>query len=44
MSHTLTTGLTNGETYTISIVGTSNFLPSETVAVDMAVGLGEWTK
>ena len=38
MSHTLT-GLTNGESYLISIVGTSNFLPSETV--DMAVSLGE---
>ena len=44
MSHTLTTGLTNGEIYTISIVATSNFLPSGTVTVDMAVGLGEWTK
>ena len=41
MSHTLATGLTNGVTYTISIVATSNFLPSETVTVDMAVGLGE---
>ena len=44
MSHTLTTGLTNGETYTISIVATSNFLPNTTVTVDMDVGLGEWTK
>ena len=43
-SYTLTTGLSNGKTYTIAIVGTSNFLPSETVAVDMAVGLGQWTK
>ena len=40
MSHTLTDP-TNGETYTISIVATSDFLPSETVTVDMAVGLGE---
>ena len=44
MSHTLTTGLTNGDTYTISIVGTSNVLPSETVTADITVGLGEWTK
>ena len=35
------TGLTSGETYTISIVGTSNILPSETMTVDMAVGLGK---
>ena len=43
MCHNLT-GLTNGETYTISIVAISNFLSSETVTVDMAVGLGELTK
>ena len=39
-SYTLT-GLTSGETYTISIVGTSNIPPSETVTVGMAVGLGK---
>ena len=43
MNHNLT-GLTNGDTYTISIVGTSNVLPSETVTADITVGLGEWTK
>ena len=37
-THTLT-GLVNGETYTISIVATSDNLPSESVAADMAVGL-----
>ena len=37
-SHTLT-GLQNGATYTISIVATSQGLPSETVTADMAVGL-----
>ena len=39
-NHTLN-DLTNGETYIISIVATSNILPSETVTVDMAVPLGE---
>ena len=39
-SYTLT-GLTNGETYTISIVATSANLPSQVVMVDMAVGLGK---
>ena len=34
-------GLWNGESYTISIVGTSEHLPSESVAVDMAVNLGK---
>ena len=42
MSHTLT-GLTNGETYTISIVATSNTLTSSTVMANMAVGLGKFT-
>ena len=42
MTHTLT-GLTNGETYTISIVATSNTLPSSTVMANMAVGLGKFT-
>ena len=37
-THTLT-GLVNGETYTISIVATSDNLPSEGVTADMAVGL-----
>ena len=37
-SHTLT-GLQNGATYTISIVATSQGLPSETVTADMAVVL-----
>ena len=37
-THTLT-GLVNGETYTISVVATSDNLPSESVAADMAVGL-----
>ena len=37
-THTLT-GLMNGETYTISVVATSDNLPSESVAADMAVGL-----
>ena len=37
-SHILT-GLQNGATYTISIVATSQGLPSETVTADMAVGL-----
>ena len=39
-SETLT-GLQNGDTYTISIVATSEFLPSESVAADMSVGLCE---
>ena len=33
------TGLTNGETYTISITAISNTLPSDTVMADMSVGL-----
>ena len=37
-THTLT-GLVNGETYTISVAATSDNLPSEGVAADMAVGL-----
>ena len=37
-THTLT-GLENGASYTISIVGTSLHLPSELVEVD--IGLGE---
>ena len=40
-THTLT-GLANGETYTISIVATSDNLPSEGVTADMAVGLGKF--
>ena len=40
MSHTLT-GLTNGETYTISIVATSSALPSS--PVQTTVGLGKFT-
>ena len=39
-SYTLT-GLTNGETYTISIVATSNNLTGDPVTVDMVVGLGK---
>ena len=40
MSHTLTTGLTNGETYTISVVATSSTsLPS--APVEATVGLGK---
>ena len=38
-NHTLT-GLVNGASYTISIVGTSQHLPSEVVEVD--IGLGEY--
>ena len=34
-------GLQNGESYTISIIATSQHLPSESVAVDMGVGLGK---
>ena len=37
-THTLT-GLVNGETYTISVVATSDNLPSESVTADIAVGL-----
>ena len=37
----LLTGLQNGETYTISIVATSQHLPSESVVADMEVLLGE---
>ena len=40
-THTLT-GLVNGETYTISVVATSDNLPSEGVTADMAVGLGKF--
>ena len=36
----LLTGLQNGDTYTISIAAISDGLPSLTVRVDMAVGLG----
>ena len=41
MSHTLTTGLTNGVTYTISVVATSTGLPS--APVQATVGLGRST-
>ena len=41
MTHTLT-GLTNGETYTISIVATSSTVPSSSVMANMAVGLGKF--
>ena len=34
-------GLQNGESYTISIIATSQHLPSDRVAVDMEVGLGK---
>ena len=40
-THTLT-GLVNGETYTISIVATSDNLPSESMTADMVVGLGKF--
>ena len=40
-THTLT-GLVNGETYTISVVATSDNLPSGGVTADMAVGLGKF--
>ena len=43
MTHTLT-GLTNGETYTISIVATSNTLSSDTVMANMLVGLSKFLK
>ena len=36
----LLTGFQNGVSYTISIVGTSQHLPSEVMEVD--IGLGEW--
>ena len=42
MTHTLT-GLTNGETYTISIVATSSTTSSSTVMANMAVGLCKFT-
>ena len=41
MTDTLT-GLTNGETYTISIVATSNTLPSSAVMANMPVGLSKF--
>ena len=41
MTDTLT-GLTNGETYTTSIVARSNTLPSSAVTANMAVGLGKF--
>ena len=37
----LLTGPQNGESYTISIVSTSQHLPSESIATDMEVMLGE---
>ena len=37
----LLTDLKNGESYTISIVATSQHLPSESIAADMEVMLGE---
>ena len=37
----LLTGLENGASYTISIVGTSLHLPSDMVDVSMSIGLGE---
>ena len=37
----LLTGLQNGESYTISIVATSQHLPSESIPADMEVMLGE---
>ena len=37
----LLTGLQNGDSYTISIVATSQHLPSESVTLDMIIGLGE---
>ena len=33
--------LQNGETYRVSIVATSAYLPSQVVTADMAVGLGK---
>ena len=41
MTHTLT-GLTNGETYTISIAAISNTLPSSAVMANMPVGLSKF--
>ena len=35
------TGLQNGDTYTISIVATSELLPSDSVPADISVGLRE---
>ena len=37
----LLTGHQNGESYTISIVATSQHLPSESIATDMEIMLGE---
>ena len=37
----LLTGLWNGESYTISIVATSQHLPSENIPADMEIMLGE---
>ena len=37
----LLTGLRNGESYNISLVATSQHLPSESIAADMEVTLGE---
>ena len=37
----LLTGLQNGDTYTISIVATSDLFPSDTVTADLTVGLRE---
>ena len=41
MTHTLS-DLTNGETYTMSIVATSNTLSSSAVMADMTVGLSKF--
>ena len=38
----LLTGLQNGESYDISLVATSQHLPSESIAADMEVMLGEY--
>ena len=37
----LLSGLQNGASYTISIMGTSQHLPSEVVELDMSIDLGE---
>ena len=37
----LLTGLQNGASYSISIMGTSQHLPSEVVELDMSIDLGE---
>ena len=37
----LLTGLRNEDTYNISLVATSQHLPSESIAADMEVTLGE---